>query len=72
MFVKNAGVKIYYEVEGTGPTILFHTGAGGNHRIWKDASYVAALQGYQKILVDQRGVDFSTSLLVTSDYSHLS
>ena len=59
MFVTNAGVRIYYEVEGTGPTILFHTGAGGDHRIWKYAGYVAALQGYRKILVDQRGRGFS-------------
>ena len=55
MFVNNEGVKIHYEVEGSGPAIVFHTGAGGDYRIWKEAGYVAGLQGFRKILIDQRG-----------------
>jgi len=49
------GVEIHYEIRGEGPAILFHTGAGGDSRIWEDAGYVDALPGFRKILVDQRG-----------------
>jgi|GEM_PF-781702 len=49
------GVEIYYEVRGDGPTVLLHTGAGGDSRIWEHAGYVDALSGYRKILMDQRG-----------------
>lgn len=55
MFVTNGGIRIHYEVEGTGPAIIMRTGAGGDLRIWRDAGYVAGLPGYSKILVDQRG-----------------
>lgn len=54
-FANNAGVWIHYEIEGTGPTILMRTGAGGDCRIWKEAGYVAGLKGYRTILMDQRG-----------------
>jgi pimeloyl-ACP methyl ester carboxylesterase len=49
------GFKIYYEIEGSGPTIMFQTGAGGDIRMWKDAGYIAGLIGFRKILIDQRG-----------------
>jgi pimeloyl-ACP methyl ester carboxylesterase len=49
------GVEIHYEVRGEGPAILFHTGAGGDRRIWEEAGYVDALPGFRKILMDQRG-----------------
>lgn len=51
----NAGVRIHYEVEGDGPALVFHTGAGGDHEIWRDAGYLERLPGYRKILIDQRG-----------------
>lgn len=54
-FVDNGGVRIHYEVEGFGPSIVLHTGAGGDLRIWRDAGYVAGLSGFRVILVDQRG-----------------
>ena len=54
-YVINDGVKIYYEIDGEGPTIIMRTGAGGDRRIWRDAGYVAGLPGYKKILMDQRG-----------------
>ena len=54
-FVTSDGVRIHYEVEGTGPSILFHTGAGGDGAIWGMAGYVAGLPGFRKILLDHRG-----------------
>ncbi len=53
--VKNDGVVIHYKVKGRGPAILFHTGAGGDSRMWELAGYVDALPGFRKILLDQRG-----------------
>jgi len=55
MFVTNSGVSIHYEVEGDGPPVMLHTGAGGDLRIWRDAGYVSGLTGFRKILIDQRG-----------------
>ncbi|HKT22646.1 MAG TPA: alpha/beta hydrolase [Nitrososphaerales archaeon] len=54
-FVVNGGVKIHYEIDGTGTAVVMRTGAGGDCRIWKDAGYVAGLPNYRKILIDQRG-----------------
>ena len=34
MYANSAGTKIYYEVSGDGPPILFAHGAGGNAAIW--------------------------------------
>ena len=33
-FVQNAGAEIYYELTGSGPTIVFAHGLGGNHLSW--------------------------------------
>ncbi len=56
MFSKSKdGFKIYYEIEGSGPAITLHTGAGGDLGMWKDAGYIAGLTGFRKILIDQRG-----------------
>lgn len=54
-FVTNDGVRIHYEVEGDGPTLLFHTGAGGDSDIWRHACYLERLPGFRRVLVDQRG-----------------
>jgi pimeloyl-ACP methyl ester carboxylesterase len=53
--VQSAGVGIHYEIMGRGPAILFHTGAGGDSRMWEQAGYLDALPSFRKILVDQRG-----------------
>ncbi len=49
------GVRIHYDDEGRGPAIVFHTGAGGDSRIWQAAGYTTGLQGFRHILIDQRG-----------------
>jgi len=53
--VLSDGVEIHFEVRGEGPAVLFHTGAGGDSRIWEEAGYMDALPGFRKILMDQRG-----------------
>jgi pimeloyl-ACP methyl ester carboxylesterase len=55
VFVSSSGVRIHYEVEGHGPALLLHTGAGGDLRMWELAGYTRALEGFRKILIDQRG-----------------
>jgi pimeloyl-ACP methyl ester carboxylesterase len=56
-YALNNGVRIRYEVEGTGPPLLLHIGGiGGALEDWDDAGYVAALQdAYRLILIDPRG-----------------
>lgn len=54
-FVTNAGIRIHYEVEGEGPALVLHTGAGGDLAIWRLAGYMERLGGFRRILVDQRG-----------------
>jgi pimeloyl-ACP methyl ester carboxylesterase len=53
--VQNGDVTIHFEVEGTGPPLVLHTGAGGDLRIWRNAGYPAGLKGFRLILMDQRG-----------------
>ncbi len=53
--VQSGGVSIHYEIRGRGPPILFHTGAGGDSRMWEEAGYVKALSGFRCILMDPRG-----------------
>ncbi len=53
--VRSGAVPIYYNIRGDGPALVFHTGAGGDHRIWECAGYLDALPGFRKILIDQRG-----------------
>jgi pimeloyl-ACP methyl ester carboxylesterase len=53
-YVTNANARLYYEVEGAGPAIFMHTGGGGDGQMYRDAGYVAGLDGHQRILFDQR------------------
>jgi pimeloyl-ACP methyl ester carboxylesterase len=54
-YINNQGIKIYYEVIGSGFPVVLHTGAGGDRRMWQEAGYVAGLVGFQSILLDHRG-----------------
>jgi pimeloyl-ACP methyl ester carboxylesterase len=58
--VRNGNVSIHFEVEGRGPALVLHTGAGGDLRIWREAGYLRGLAGFQAILIDQRGRGQST------------
>jgi pimeloyl-ACP methyl ester carboxylesterase len=59
-FVNNGAVKIHYEVVGHGPTVVLHTGAGGDSRMWRDAGYLKGLADFRLILMDQRGRGLSS------------
>ena len=53
--VESDGARIYYESVGTGPSVVLHTGAGGDSRIWRDAGYLDGLGKFHVVLIDQRG-----------------
>jgi len=42
-FVAADGVRLHYEVEGDGPPVLLHLGAGCDAYLWRAAGYVGAL-----------------------------
>ena len=52
----NAGIRIHYEVEGTGPALVLQHGITQCVEDWFECGYVAALRArYRVILVDARG-----------------
>src|ERR1700753_3421037 len=53
-YTASGDAKIYYEVNGSGPGVLFVHGSGGHHAAWWQQ--VAALSGsYSVITIDLRG-----------------
>ncbi len=55
-FAENAGVKIYYEVEGEGQPLLLHHGFASSGAHWRTFGYVDGLRdGYRLITMDSRG-----------------
>ncbi len=55
-YAANDGVRIRYEVAGSGPPLVLHIGFAGWLENWVDAGYVAALRdAYRLILLDPRG-----------------
>ncbi len=55
-YANNDGVKIYYEVEGVGPTLVMLHGGGSDLKNWQDRGYAESLRkDYRLILIDQRG-----------------
>jgi len=55
-FANNNGVKIHYEIEGKGPSIILQHGFAGSLESWYDNGYVKGLKDdYNLILVDGRG-----------------
>lgn len=55
VLVRNGGVDLHVETEGSGPPVILQTGAGGDLRMWRQAGYVAGLAGFRVILLDHRG-----------------
>jgi pimeloyl-ACP methyl ester carboxylesterase len=55
-YASNAGIRIHYEVDGTGPALVLQHGFTQCLEDWSECGYVAALRlRYQVILVDARG-----------------
>lgn len=53
--IRRDGVGLYYSQSGEGPAVLFHTGGGGDGRMWEMAGYTDVLAGARQILLDHRG-----------------
>jgi len=67
-YINRDGVKIFYEVEGTGPTVLLSHGYSASARMWR--GQVEALKGsYRVITWDMRGHAESDSPADQSLYS---
>jgi pimeloyl-ACP methyl ester carboxylesterase len=57
-YASNDGVRVYYEVEGSGPPLVLHVGFLGSLEAWRreDTRYVQALRDtYRLVLLDPRG-----------------
>jgi len=55
-YANNQGIRIRYEVEGTGPPLVLQHGSFGSGADWRDFGYTSALSNdHQLILVDARG-----------------
>ena len=55
-FVSGDGVRLHYEIEGAGPPLILHLGAGCDAELWRAAGYVAPLsKSYTCVLYDHRG-----------------
>ncbi len=53
--VSRNGVRVHYEVRGEGFPVLFHTGGGGDGRMWAQAGYLDHFSGCRSLLLDHRG-----------------
>lgn len=50
------GVRLHYELEGSGPPLILHLGAGADAELWREAGYVEPLtKSYTCVLFDHRG-----------------
>jgi pimeloyl-ACP methyl ester carboxylesterase len=71
-FATNSSVRIYYEVEGTGPPLILAHGLSATAEDWRDFGYVAALKdAFTLLLVDARGHGRSEKPHEPESYSRL-
>lgn len=50
------GTRLHYEIEGDGPPLILHLGAGCDSELWRAAGYVEPLaKNYRCVLFDHRG-----------------
>ena len=71
-YASNDGVRIYYEIEGSGPPLFLHVGFLGTLEDWRreDTRYVEALRDdYRLVLLDPRGQGRSDAPHDTSAYT---
>ena len=55
-FTSPDGVRLHYELEGSGPPLILHLGAGCDADLWRAAAYVEPLaKSYTCVLFDHRG-----------------
>ncbi|HEY5134331.1 MAG TPA: alpha/beta hydrolase [Candidatus Nanopelagicales bacterium] len=53
--VERYGVRLHYSDSGAGPCVFWHTGGGGDGRMWSLAQHTAALPAYRHLVLDHRG-----------------
>lgn len=68
-YLDRAGVKIYFEQRGAGPTVLFSHGYSASARMWAGQSRALADE-FQIVSWDMRGHDRSDSPANPAAYSH--
>jgi pimeloyl-ACP methyl ester carboxylesterase len=67
--MSSGGVRIRFEIVGSGPPLVLHIGGFGSLEDWEDAGYVAALRDtYRLILLDPRGQGQSDAPHDPADY----
>lgn len=55
-YATNDGVRVYYEIDGSGPPLVLHAGFSASLPDWRDFGFVDALRDeYRLILMDPRG-----------------
>jgi pimeloyl-ACP methyl ester carboxylesterase len=55
-YARNAGIRIYYEVEGVGPPLVLHHGSFASGADWRDLGYTEQLKHRNRlVLMDARG-----------------
>lgn len=55
-FTSPDGVRLHYDVEGAGPPLILHLGAGADSNLWRQAGYLEPLsRAYSCVLFDHRG-----------------
>ena len=55
-FTSRDGVRLSYELEGSGPPLVLHLGAGCDATLWREAGYLGPLSSsYSCVLFDHRG-----------------
>ena len=55
-FTAPDGIQLHYEIEGHGPALVLHLGAGCDSDLWRAAGYVDVLaKSYTCVLFDHRG-----------------
>jgi pimeloyl-ACP methyl ester carboxylesterase len=72
-YTTNDGIRIFYDVEGSGTPLVMHVGFLGSAEDWRreDTPYTAALrERYQVILLDPRGQGQSDTPHDPAAYSH--
>ena len=68
-YANNNGVRIYYEVEGDGPPVVFLHGFSGGLETWRERGYAAALnRNFRLILLDIRAHGRSDKPHLPEDY----
>src|SRR5215468_10685895 len=70
-YANSQGVRIHYQIEGTGPALMLQHGFTDSLEIWHELGYVEALKhNYRLIMVDARGHGASDKPHEPTAYAH--